>query len=130
MSECLIHIGTKNSGRYPRGSGERPYQHTTGARVSRAARVGAKAGAATGISAGIGTAGLALAADSLPVIGLAISPELAWLGVPVAALAAPVGALGGAAIAAGLAAAGIGLAKGGQMAVSAIRNKYNNSKKK
>lgn len=29
MSEYLIHIGTKNSGRYPRGSGERPYQHDT-----------------------------------------------------------------------------------------------------
>ena len=28
MSEnYLIHIGTKNSGRYPRGSGERPHQH-------------------------------------------------------------------------------------------------------
>lgn len=23
----LVHIGTKNSGRYPRGSGERPHQH-------------------------------------------------------------------------------------------------------
>lgn len=27
MDNYLIHIGTKNSGRYPRGSGERPHQH-------------------------------------------------------------------------------------------------------
>lgn len=32
----LIHEGNKNSGRYPRGSGERPYQHTGGRRFGKA----------------------------------------------------------------------------------------------
>lgn len=32
-SGYLVHIGNKNSGRYPRGSGERPYQHSGGASV-------------------------------------------------------------------------------------------------
>ncbi len=32
----LIHFGNKNSGRYPRGSGERPHQHDgLGARISK-----------------------------------------------------------------------------------------------
>lgn len=128
-SGYLIHIGNKNSGRYPRGSGENPNQHTFGSKVGKAAKVGAGSGAATGLLSGAGVAGLALAADTLPIAGLAISPELAFLGIPVAAVATPVAALGGAVIAAGLAAATLGLAKGGSTAVSELKNKYNNRKK-
>ena len=32
VGNCLSHIGNKNSGRYPRGSGDRPNQHVSSAR--------------------------------------------------------------------------------------------------
>lgn len=40
MSGYLIHIGTKSSGRYPRGSGERPYQHDVLKKGTKLSNVG------------------------------------------------------------------------------------------
>ena len=46
MENYLIHFGNKNSGRYPRGSGERPNQHTG---IRSGAKLGAKIGVAQGV---------------------------------------------------------------------------------
>lgn len=107
----LIHYGNKNSGRYPRGSGENPHQHD--GLKNKPLKRGAAIGAATaGIPAAIGGGLLGasvlegLADMSMKFVGeggyttgamvSAILAGAGITGIPVAAIGATVGLAGGA----------------------------------